>query len=341
MMRAKLPIERLRRMCGVWIGAGVCAASTCGTAIGAAAAPSGPAYPIKPIRLVIPFPPGGGNDLLARTFADRLSERLGQPLVPDNRGGASTVIAAEIVARAVPDGYTIMLATSATLAVLPSLKAKLPFDPIKDFDPISQLSNSPYLLVVHPAVPATSVKELIALSKAKPKQINYASPGHGTSNHLALELFKTMSGADLTHIPYKGTAPALADLLGGRVSVMFASTASARPLVLAGKLRALGISTAQRSRAMPEVAPIAESGVPGFDMASWSGLVAPRGTPDYAINRLNAEIAAVIREGDLYEKLAAQGFIPQTSTPQAFGEHIRSELVRFKKLVQAAGLPVE
>lgn len=305
------------------------------------AAPPAPAYPTKPIRLVIPFPPGGGNDLLARAYAERLSERLGQQIIADNRGGASTAIAAEIVARAPADGYTVMLATVATLAVLPSLKTKLPYDPVKDFDPISLVSSSAYLLVVHPSVPARSVKELIALTKSKPGQINYASPGHGTMNHLAVELFKTVSGADLTHVPYKGTGPALADLLGGHVTVMFASTASARPLVMMGKLRALGISTAKRSPAMPEVAPIAESGVPGFHTASWGGLVAPRGTPAAIIAKLNSEIAAVIRQGDLRDKLAAQGFMPQTSTPQEFAAHIRSELVRFRKLVRVAGLPVE
>ena len=308
-----------------------------------AAAADAPAqsYPTKPIRLVIPFPPGGGNDLLARTFADRLGERIGQPLIADNRGGASTVIAAELVARSPADGYTLFHATSATLSVLPSLKAKLPYDPVKDYAPISQLSISPYLLVVHPTVSATSVKELVALTKAKPRQINYASPGQGTSNHLAVELFKTMTGADLTHIPYKGTGPALADLLGARVSVMFASIASARPLVLSGKLRALGISSAQRSKSMPEIATIAESGVPGYDMSSWSGLLAPRGTPRSIVERLNAEVAAVVRQTDLYERLAGQGFIPQTSSPQAFAEHIANELIRFRKLVQAAGITLE
>ena len=306
-----------------------------------AAAAAAPAYPSKPIRLVIPFPPGGGNDLLARTIADRLGERIGQPLVPDNRGGASTVIAAELVARSPADGYTLFHATSATLAVLPSLKSKLPYDPIKDYAPISQLSISPYLLVVHPALPATSVKELVALTKTKARQINYASPGQGTSNHLALELFKTMTGADLTHIPYKGTGPALADLLGGRISVMFASIASARPLVLSGKLRSLGISSAQRSKSMPDVPTIAEAGVPGFDMSSWSGLLAPRGTPDGIVDRLNAEVTAVVRDGDLHDKLAAQGFIPQTSSSKAFAEHIASELVRFRKLVQTAGITLE
>jgi len=291
--------------------------------------------------LVIPFPPGGGNDLLGRAFADRLGERIGQQMISDNRGGGSTIIAAEIVARAPADGYTLLLATNTTLAIVPSLKAKLPYDPIKDFEPISLVSNSPYLLVVHPGIQAKSVKELIALSKSKPGQINYASPGHGTSNHLAVEMFKTMSGADLTAVPYKGTGPALADLLGGHVTVMFASTASARPLVLAGRLRALGISTAKRSPAMPEVATIAESGVPGFQMTSWAGIVAPRGTPAAVVARLNSEIAAVIQQGDLRDKLAGQGFFPQTSTPQEFAAHIRSELVRIRKLVQAANLPVE
>jgi tripartite-type tricarboxylate transporter receptor subunit TctC len=305
------------------------------------AAPTAPAYPTKPVRLVIPFPPGGGNDVLGRAFADRLSERLGQPMVADNRGGASTLIAAEIVARAPADGYTLLLGTNTTLAVMPSLRSKLPYDPIKDFDPVSLLSSSPYLLVVHPGVPAKTVKELIALTKAKPGQHNYASPGYGTSNHLAIELFKTLSGADLTHVPYKGTAGALTDLLGGRVTVMFSSTAAARPLVNAGKLRALGISTAKRSPAMPEVAPIAESGVPGFDTASWVGLIVPRGTPRPIIARLNSEIATVIKQGELREKLAAQGFVPETSTPQEFADHIRSELARFRKLVRAAGLPVE
>jgi len=305
------------------------------------AAPPVAAYPTKPIRLVIPFPPGGGNDLLGRAFAERLSQRLGQQMVPDNRGGASTAIAAEIVARAPADGHTLMLATIATLAVLPGFKTKLPYDPVKDFDPVSLISASPYLLVVNPGVPVKSVKELIALAKSKPGQINYASPGHGTMNHLTFELFKLASGADLTHVPYKGTGPALADVLGGHVGVMFASTASVRPLVVGGKLRALGISTLKRSPAMPDVAPIAESGVPGFDTSSWGGLVVPRGTPTAIIARLNSEIVAVVRQGDLREHLESQGYVLQTSTPQEFAAHIRSELVRFRKLIKAAGLTVE
>jgi tripartite-type tricarboxylate transporter receptor subunit TctC len=305
------------------------------------AAPPAAQFPTKPIRLLIPFPPGGGNDLLGRAYAERLSQRLGQPMIVDNRGGASTAIAADIVARAPADGHTLLLATVATLAVLPGFRTNLPYDPVKDFDPVSLISTSPYLLVVNPGVPAKSVKELIALAKARPGQINYASPGHGTMNHLAFELFKVASGADLTHVPYKGTGPALADLLGGHVGVMFASTSSARPLVLGGKLRALGISTIKRSPAMPEVAPIAESGVPGFDASSWGGLVAPRGTPAAVIARLNSEVGAVVRQGDLRENLESQGYVLQTSTPQEFAAHVRSELVRYRKLIKAAGLTVE
>ena len=298
-------------------------------------------YPTRPIRFVIPFPPGGGNDILGRAFAERLGERLGQQWVVDNRGGASTVIAAEIVARAPADGYTLLLGTNTTLSVIPSLRDRLPYDPLKDYDMISLMSSSPYLLVVHPGFQAKSVKELIALAKAKPGELNYASPGHGTSNHLSFELLMSMAGIKLTHVPYKGTGPALTELLGGQVPVMLASTASVRPLVLSGKLRALGISTAKRSAAMPEVAPIAESGVPGYNNASWVGLISPRGTPPAIIKRLNSEIAAVIQGGDLRDRLASQGFVPDASTPQQFAAHVRDELARFRKLVKDANIKPE
>jgi tripartite-type tricarboxylate transporter receptor subunit TctC len=302
---------------------------------------SGQAYPLRPVRFVIPFPPGGGNDILGRAFAERLSERLGQQWVVDNRGGASSIIGAEIVARAPADGYTLLLGTNSTLAVVPSLRGKLPYDPVRDYDPVSLMSSSPYLLVVNPGFEARTLNELIALAKAKPGQLNFGSPGYGTSNHLAFEMFKFMAGIDITHIPYKGTSAMITDLLGGRVSVMLVSTASVRPLVLAGKLRALGISTAKRSPAMPEVTPIAESGVPGFNNASWVGLVAPRGTPPAIIKRLNAEINRVINEGDLKDMLASQGFVPDGSTPQEFAAHVRDELARYRKLVKDAGIKPE
>jgi tripartite-type tricarboxylate transporter receptor subunit TctC len=298
-------------------------------------------YPTRPVRFIIPFPPGGGNDILGRAFAERLGERMGQQWVVDNRGGASTVIAADIVAHAPPDGYTLLLGTNTTLSVIPSLRDKLPYDPLKDYDMISLMSSSPYLLVVHPGFAAKTLKELIAMAKAKPGEINYASPGHGTSNHMSYELLMSMAGIRMTHVPYKGTGPALTELLGGQVPVMFASTAAVRPHVLAGKLRALGISTVRRSPAMPEVAPIAELGVPGFNNASWVGLVSPRGTPPAIVKRLNREINQVIDAGDLKDKLGSQGFVPDGSTPQEFAAHVRDELTRFRKLVKDAGIKPE
>jgi tripartite-type tricarboxylate transporter receptor subunit TctC len=295
-------------------------------------------YPVRPVRFIIPFPPGGGNDILGRAYAEKMAERTGQPWVVDNRGGASTIIAAEIVARAPADGYTLLLGTNTTLAVVPALKEKIPYDPVRDYEHISLMSSSPYLLVVHPSFSAKSVKELIALAKARPGQVNYASPGHGTSNHLSFELFKWMAGIDITHVPYKGTGLMMTELMGGQVPVMFASTAAVRPHVRSGKMRALGISTAKRSPAMPEVAPIAESGVPGFHTASWVGLVSPRGLPPAIIARLNKETAVVMEGGEVKEKLAAQGFVPDASTQQEFAAHVKAELARFRKLVKAAGI---
>ena len=307
----------------------------------ALAAQTADKYPTRPVRFIIPFPPGGGNDILGRAFADRMGERMGQQWVVDNRGGASTIIAAEIVAHAPADGYTLLLGTNTTLSVIPSLRDKLPYDPLKDYDMISLMSSSPYLLVVHPSFPAKTLKDFIALAKAKPGQLNYASPGHGTSNHMSFELFMSMAGVKITHVAYKGTGPAVTELLGGQVPIMFASTASVRPHVLAGKLRALGISTAKRSPAMPEVPPIAEQGVPGFNNASWVGLVSPRGTPSAIVKRLNTEINKVIDEGDLKDKLGSQGFVPDGSTPQEFAAHVKDELARFRKLVKDANIKPE
>jgi tripartite-type tricarboxylate transporter receptor subunit TctC len=234
-----------------------------------------------------------------------------------------------------------MLAPNTTLAIIPNMRTNLPYDPIKDYEPISLVSASPYLLLVNPGFPVVNVKELIALAKSKPGQINYASPGHGTSNHLAAELFKTMTGADLIHVPYKGTAQAVTDLLGGHVSVMFAATAAVRPYVITGRLRALGISTAKRNPAVPDIPTIAESGVPGYHAASWVGMVAPRGTPRPVTEKLNAALAAVIGEADLRQRLSAQGFDPEASTPDQFAAHIRSELNRYGKVIKAARITVE
>jgi tripartite-type tricarboxylate transporter receptor subunit TctC len=303
---------------------GLAACFVCASALPAHAADR---YPTRPVRFIIPFPPGGGNDILGRAYAEKMAERTGQPWVVDNRGGASTIIAAEITARAPADGHTLLLGTNTTLAVVPALKEKIPYDPVRDYEHISLMSSSPYLLVVHPGFAERSVKDLIAMAKAKPGAINYASPGHGTSNHLSFELFKFMAGIDITHVPYKGTGLMITELLGGQVPLMFASTAAVRPHVRSGKMRALGISTAKRSPAMPEVAPIAEL-----------GLVSPRGLPPAIIARLNQETAVVMEGGDLKEKLASQGFVPDASTPQEFAAHVKDELARLRKLVKAAGI---
>ena len=299
------------------------------------------AYPTKPIRLVIPFPPGGGNDIVGRVLAERLGERLGQQVVTDNRGGASTIIAADLVAHAPNDGYTLMLGPNTTLAVMPNLKTGLPYDPIKDFDPVSLFARSTYLLVAHPSMPFGTVKELIAQAKARPGQINFASPGAGTSNHLAGEMFKQMAGINLTHVPYKGTGPAVSDLLGGHVQLMFAAMASVRAHVAAGKLRGLAVSTANRNPSLPDMPTIAEAGVPGYHSNSWSGVILPSGTPQAIINRLNAEIVGLVRDSDALPRLSAQGFELATSTPQEFRNHIRAELERYGKVIKAAGIRLD
>ena len=324
--------------------------SLCGAAALFAAAALAPAasaaqpaadYPNKPIRLVIPFPPGGGNDIVGRVLAERLGERLGQQVVTDNRGGASTIIAADLVAHAAKDGYTLMLGPNTTLAVIPNLKSGLPYDPLKDFDPVSLFARSTYLLVAHPSMPFGTVKELIAQARARPGQINFASPGAGTSNHLAGEMFKQMAGINLTHVPYKGTGPAVSDLLGGHVQLMFAAMASVRAHVAAGKLRGLGVSTAQRNPSLPDMPTIAESGIPGYHSNSWSGVILPRGTPQAIINRLNAEIVGLVRDSDALPRLSAQGFDLQTSTPREFSQYISSELARYGKVIKAAGIRLD
>jgi tripartite-type tricarboxylate transporter receptor subunit TctC len=304
------------------------------------AAPSG-AYPTKPIRLIVPYPPGGGNDIIGRAVAEKLTEKLGQQVVIDNRGGAATVIGAEIAARSPADGYTILLATVTTLAVNPNLLRKIPYDALRDFDPVSMLATQPYLLVVHPGIAAKSAQELIALVRAKPGTLNFASPGTGSNGHLAGELMKSMTGIDMVHVAYKGTGPALNDLLGGHVSLMFATMPSVHAHVQNRKLRGIAVSTARRSPAMPAVPTLAESGVPGYSMFSWNGLTVPRSTPAHVVSKLNAEVRVVLESPDLEKRLTALGFDPEPSTPQAFAKFVREELGRYAKLVKAAGLSAQ
>jgi len=294
-------------------------------------------YPAKTVRIIIPYPPGGGNDIIGRAIADELTKRLGQQFIVDNRPGASTIIGAEAVARAAPDGYTLFVASQTTFAIVPNLRSKLPYDPARDFEPVSLLATQPYTLVVHPSLPVTTVKQLIALAKSRPGKIEYASPSIGTGGHLSAELFKVKTGTDLLHIPYKGAGPAVADLLGGHVSVMFATASSVHPQVVNGKLRALGTTSAKRTAALPQVPTIAET-VPGFETTQWIAMHGPRGTPREVVERLNTAISASMKSPEFRERMNSQGYDAESSTPQQLAQRIKSEFARFGKLIRDIGL---
>ena len=293
-------------------------------------------YPTKPIRMIVGFAPGGGTDTTARAISIKLAELLGQQLIVDNRAGAAGNIATELVAKAAPDGYTILLGTIAALAINPSLyRTKLPFDSVRDFAPIIQAVDSTNILSLHPSVPAANVKELIALAKTKP--LNYGSSGVGGTGHLAGELFNSMAGTKMTHIPYKGGGPAMIDLVGGQVQLVFATAASAVPQIKAGKIKGIAVTTIKRAALMPNIPTIAESGLPGFDANNWYGLLAPAKTPRPIIMRLNAEVTKVLAMPDVKDFLFNQGLDPAPGTPEQFGAYIKSEITKWAKVVKDSG----
>jgi tripartite-type tricarboxylate transporter receptor subunit TctC len=297
-------------------------------------------YPVKPVRIIVPFPPGAGADITTRLVAPRLSEALGQQLVVENRAGAAGNIGAEVVARAAPDGYTLLTAP-ASLAIGQTLYQKLPFDLTRDFQPVAMLASVPFILVVHPSLPAKNVKELVALAKSRPGQINYASTGSGSSPHLTAEMLKMQARIDVVHVPYKGTPLAVTDLLGGQVSFMFANALSVLPQVSAGRLRALAITSAKRSATTPQLPTMIESGLSGFESGTWYALLAPAGTPREVVARLSGEVARLTRNADLREKLAAQGAEALTMTPEQTAAYIKSEIAKWGKVVRASGATVE
>lgn len=299
------------------------------------------AYPTRPIRFLVPQPPGGGNDALARVIAEKLGERLGQPVVVDNRGGASGMIAAELASRAAPDGYTIFLGQTQTLAVNPHLYAHIPYDPVKDLAPISLIGSIPLVLLVHPSVPAHSVMELIALAQAAPGELNFASAGNGSGAHLAGELFKSMAGINITHVPYKGTGQALADLLAGQVQIFFSTLPSAIPQVRAGAARALAVTAASRSPALPDIPTVAEAGVPSFEATLHYGILAPAATPNAIITRLNQDIGQVMHDPAVIQRLETEGATPLTSTPEDFARDTAAELAKWGKVVRESGARVD
>jgi len=305
------------------------------------AAVLGQAYPSKPIRLIVPFAAGGGNDNVARLVGKRLSDSLGQQLVIDNRPGAGGVLGAELAAKAAPDGYTLFLGGVASHAVNPNLNDRLSYDPIRDFAPVVLLASAPLVLVVHPSVPADSVKAFVALARSKPGQLNYASNGNGSSSHLAAVMFDSMTGVDMVHVPYKGLSPALADLLSGRVQVMFSSVVAILPHIKAEKLRGLAVTGSRRLPSMPNLPTIAESGLPGYEASSWYGVLAPAGTPREIVARLNSELVKVLDQPEVRGSLLAEGAEPIGGTPEQFAAHIRSEKERLGKLIREAKIRLE
>ncbi len=297
-------------------------------------------YPSQPIRLIVPYAAGGGVDIVARAIAPKLWERLGQPVVIDNRGGAGGNIGTGLAAKTEPNGYTLVMGAAA-FAINVSLYRKLPFDPVKDFVPISLIAATPNILAVHPAVPAKSVRDLIRLAKAKPGSLSYASAGNGTTSHLAAELFKTMAGVNIVHIPYKGTSPAVVGLLSGEVAIMLAPALTLLTHIKANKVKGLAVTGAKRSPAIPELPTVAESGLPGFEARQWYGVLAPAGTPKEIVARLNSEIVGIVRSPELTKRFLSEGSEPIGSTPEEFARHIKAEIAKWAKAVEASGARVD
>ena len=297
-------------------------------------------YPVRPIRLVVPFPPGGPTDVLARIVATRLGERLGQPVVVDNKPGASGMIGADMVAKAAPDGYTL-LANASIHVINPSLYAKTAYDAIADFAPVSNLADVPLVLAVHPKLDTRSVKDLVALGKSSKTSLAFASAGNATSQHLSGEAFKLAAGIDLLHVPYKGSAPALTDLIGGQVQLMFDSLPSAMPHLKAGSLRPLAVTTPKRSAALPDVPTIAESGYPGFAISTWYGVWAPAATPPAVVQRLSREIAAIVRLPEVRAQFAGLGAEPVGNTPDEFAAFTKAELTKWAGIVKRSGAKID
>jgi tripartite-type tricarboxylate transporter receptor subunit TctC len=298
-------------------------------------------YPTKPIHLIVPFPPGGGNDTVARAIAQQVGPDLGQPLVIDNRPGAGGSVGAELAAKAPADGYTLFLAGVGSHAVNPNLHRKLPYDAIKDFTPITLIASAPSVLVVNPSVPARTVAEFTAYARANPGKLNYASNGNGSAAQLAAAMYEWMAGVKMVHVPYKGIAPAMTDLLAGETQLMFGTIVALVPHVQAGKLRALAVTSRKRSSLLTEVPTLAESGLPDYEAGSWYGILAPAGTPRDIVERLNGAVVKAIREPEVSKRLVQEGAEPVGSTPDEFGAHIKSEIARVARVVREAGIKIE
>ena len=308
-------------------------AATCACAAGT--------FPSRPLRLIVPFPPGGGTDIMARMVGQRLTDAFGVQVVVDNRGGAAGIIGTELAAKATPDGHTMMIGSVSTICINASLHKKLPFDPEKDLAPVSLVASTPSMLVVGNTIAAKSVKELIALAKARPGQLHYASPGSGSSAHLGGELFKQAAGIDIQHVPYKGTGPAVTDLVSGQVSMFITNMPSVLPMVKANRLRPLAVTSLQRSALMPDLPTVAESGIPGFEVVVWYGLFAPAATPRPIIVRVNQEVRTMSSMQDVRDRLSVQGAEVMSSTPEELAKRVRDDLIKWGKIVKASGARVD
>ena len=297
-------------------------------------------YPLRPLRFVVPFPPGGGADNLARIVSQPVGEKLGQQIVVDNRTGAGGNISAEVVARAAPDGYTLLQGNLAH-AISQSLQRKPGYDIGRDFTAVTLLASIPFLLVANPSINAGTVKELIAIARARPGQLNYASSGYGGPSHMAMELFRSMTAVDLRHVPYKGAGPAATDLIAGQVHVMFPTLSAALPHVRSARLKGLALTSAQRSPLAPDIPTVAESGVPGYEAATWFGVMVPRGTPAVIVDRLHAEFTGVLQRGDVRDRLTNQGFDIIGNAPAEFASYIKAEILKWAKVARASGTPTD
>jgi tripartite-type tricarboxylate transporter receptor subunit TctC len=313
----------------LWIVIGMC--------FGAVAPASGQSLADKPVRVVVPFAPGGSTDIVARITSQKLSERLKTQVVIDNRGGGGGNIGSDLVAKAPPDGHTLLIGTVGSLTINPTLYKRMPYDPIKDLTPIAYFGSTPNILVVHPSLPVKTVRELISLARSKPGQLNYASAGTGGSVHLAGELFKSMAKVDMIHVPYKGSGPALIDLLGGHTQLMFSTMPPALPHAKSGRLRALGMTGVRRSPLVPDLPTIAESGLPGYEITQWWGLLGPAGMPAAIVIRLNSDVNAILQQADVRDRFAAEGADTAPNTPQWFASFMKSETAKWGKVVKASG----
>ncbi len=301
----------------------------------------GQAYPVKAVRLVVPFAPGGGTDLVARTLAQRLTEALGHTFIVENRGGAGGVIGADMVAKSPPDGYTLVMGTPGSMTINPNLTAKMPYDTLRDFAPISLATISPFVLTVHPSLPVKNLKEFIAFAKSQPGRLNYGTSGNGSVAHLSTEYLKSLARIDLVHVPYKGSSLALTDTLAGQLQVLFDNLPVVLPHIKTGKLRLMGVGTQQRSALLPGAPTIAESGVPGYEASTAFGVLAPAKTPQTVVNRLSQEITRILQSAEVKDRLAAQGLEAVGSTPQQYDAHLRAELAKYARIVKSAGIKVE